>query len=104
MTGFIPVTFDQTVYFKNLTLIVGGENASKCYIWAYKSDFTGIGYYAANTGTNGGMVVDENNAIQSIRIGGGCGFTVTPTDVAYIRISAEEITDASIITVNEPID
>lgn len=105
VTGFIHVEFGQTIYFKNLTFTIGGEKASSCYLCLYDANFNLICYRRADETTSSGITVDENNVLKSIIINIGNGFNTSPTsDVAYFRISAEEITDASIITVNEPID
>lgn len=105
VTGFIPVEFGQTIYFKNLTFTIGGEKASSCYLCLYDANFNLICYRRADETTPNGITVDENNVLKSIIINIGNGFNSSPTTaVAYFRISAEEITDASIITVNEPID
>ena len=104
VSGFIPVKFGDTIYFENLKFVVGGERASACYICVYDSAFNFIGYRRADETGGGNYTVDENNILKSIGLTTGNGFTSSLTNVAYFRISAEEITDSSIITVNEIIN
>lgn len=104
VSGFIPVKYEDTIYFENLKFVVGGERASACYICVYDSAFNFIGYRRADETGGGNYTVDENSILKSIGLTAGNGFTASLTNAAYFRISAEEITNQSIITVNEPIE
>ena len=101
--GFIPVSFGDTLYFKNVTLIWNGDNADKSYCAVYDSGFNFIARWRADGGSASGFVFDENNNIKSVLIGNAAGWTSNTNNAAYFRMSATEISDDSIITVNEPI-
>lgn len=112
VTGFIPVKYDDTLRFKDLTITKGSANASYCYFHLYDSSFSRLtsGYakldnIAETAYTNGLIEVDENNNVVSFTIGYQTFPHLTAKDsVAYIRFSADEISNASIVTINEEIE
>ena len=94
ITGFIPIAYGDTVYMKNITddgtHVVGVYNSAYAKIGT--RNFTNI-FGGAVSGQILSMVVDNKWATE----------TTTSSGVAYLRVSANEITSDSIITVNEPI-
>lgn len=94
VTGFIPIAYGDTVYMKNIT--DDGTHVMGVYNSAYAKigtrNFTNI-FGGAVSGQILSMVVDNKWATE----------TTTSSGVAYLRVSANEITSDSIITVNEPI-
>lgn len=110
-TGFISVKYGDILRFKDLTITKGSANASYCYFHLYDSSFTRLtGGYArldqiADTAyTNGLIKVDANNNFVSFEIGYYTFPSLTAKDsVVYVRISADEISSASVITINEEI-
>lgn len=103
VTGFMPVKFGDKIYLKNVEY-TSRTNGDKQYFTIYDSSFKQIAYRRADYGTNVHWTYDENNNATSVEVGAGCGFTTTPESAAYFRLSAYEINNNSIITVNEPID
>ena len=110
-TGFISVKYGDILRFKDLTITKGSANASYCYFHLYDSSFTRLtGGYArldqiADTAyTNGLIKVDANNNFVSFEIGYYTFPSLTAKDsVVYVRMSADEISSASVITINEEI-
>ena len=94
-TGYIPCPNGSVVYLKNVTM--PDENSHGNRIGLYDADKNVLGGWPVTSSAEGmDAVFDSNgNLIQ---------FFVSKTNMAYIRISAEEITDNSIITINEPIE
>lgn len=92
VSGFIPLKYGDTVYIQNITIIEGGQN-SVCLYDSSHSKIAG-GYMAT---LFGGVV---NGEIASVTINSST-FTGASSDIAYIRISANEITENSILTVNQ---
>lgn len=94
VTGFIPIVYGDTIYMKNITddgtHIMGVYNSSHAKIGT--RTFTNI-FGGAVSGQVLSMVVNDKWATE----------TSVNSDVAYLRVSATEITADSIITVNEPI-
>jgi len=94
VTGFIPIVYGDTIYMKNITddgtHIMGVYNSSHVKIGT--RTFTNI-FGGAVSGQVLSMVVNDKWATE----------TSVNSDVAYLRVSATEITADSIITVNEPI-
>jgi hypothetical protein len=94
VTGFIPISYGDTIYMKNITddgtHIMGVYNSSHAKIGTrtFKNIFGG-----AVSGELLSMVVDDKWATE----------TGASSGVAYLRVSATEITADSIITVNQPI-
>ena len=98
VTGFIPVKLNDDVYVKN---IVDDGSRNICI---YDSTHTKI---AASTVKNAFPSVDLlDGSVQTFKVIGG-NFASTAdvmTNAAFMRFSATEITDNSIITVNQPIE
>lgn len=115
--GFIPAKSGDTIRFANITCDVTSSSTYKQqqYLTWYDSDKNKLDssllngyetYFCSSDGYAG--EVDENNNPKRLYLGTwftsfctGKGFDVA--DVAYFRISAEEIDNTSIITVNEEI-
>ena len=91
VTGFIPVTKGDVIYLKNIT------DSGTHVIGLYDSSYAKIVTNSITT-MFGGAISGE---VVSDTIDG----SINATDsVAFMRVCADEITDESIITVNEPIE
>lgn len=98
LTGFIPVSAGNTIYLKNVTMPKSDEY--DCVVFFWKDDISGK-ESGAHSGTN---LTEYNNAIWGTD-GNLKQFTIPTTSAhKYIRIQCGGITDASIITINEPIE
>ena len=107
VTGFIPVKYLDTVYLKGVELINKGTNSDKCYIWIYNSSFGTIGYYRMDWDSKEWKTNAKYHAdgtLASFVVGNAAGFTANTNNAAYLRFSATEINNNSIVTVNQPID
>lgn len=93
ITGFIPVKINNTIYIKNLT--VAGDGQSN--IAFYKADKSFI------TGIYTSTFFDTSNGDAMSGVASTTRFTKLTSDVAFIRISSKDITENSIITVNQPL-
>ena len=121
-TGFIPVKLGDVIRLKNVTIKTLGTDkytyASPTYFAVYDSDKNcllsmNLGYlYLGSTGTVGyGLTLDDalGNIIEirtdEMHNPGITGTTVDWRfeDMAYFRFSCEEITNDSIITINQRI-
>lgn len=108
VTGFIPAKWGDTLYLDDITLSANSKN----YIYMYFSDFSNSGVYFRGDGSlssaisKGGITVDSNNMVKSIKLDGTTfDNTVNNTqNIRYVRFSCDQITDDSIVTVNEPIE
>ena len=107
LTGFIPVKFGDIVYMKNVA-----------FVWSTIGSNGGLHFYKADKTTK---VLSVNNSIyqeSSITSGLNCEYdetgnlvkfivnpfgSMTADDAAYLRVCANDITDNSIITINEKI-
>lgn len=112
--GFVPFTLGDIAYFKNITLIVGNSaaQASNQYIVFYDSEFAQIG----NTKFTDAMLAsssttytaDASGNLKSLALDYGIfnfmGIGNQSGNAKYFRISAEEIDDSSVITLNEPME
>lgn len=107
VTGFIPAKWGDTLYLSDVKLSANSKN----YIYLYESNFAKTGsYFRGDTTFNtavekGGIVLDDSGNVKSIKL----DLTTYNNDdgassVVYVRISCDQITDDSIITVNEPIE
>ena len=103
MTGFIPFTLGQTVYFKNIGFT---KNTQYDRINFYDANKQFLGYVSGQstwysvTQFNG--IVDSNNRFTQMTPVAGTQ-NGTASGAAYIRISCSEgIDENSIITVGEP--
>lgn len=107
VTGFIPVTIADTIYFSGVTWALNSTLASKCYFHLYNSSFAKVtGQQLSTDLSTGGFTYDEAGNPVEINVQKFCNYTGTTAGdtIAYFRISAEEINANSIITVNEPIE
>lgn len=114
--GFIPFTLGDVVYFGNVTMKVGSNAAhfSNQYIAAYDENFAVIGCsrfsdaFIDSPSTT--LTADAENNLTSIALDYGFfnymgkANEMSAATKLYFRISAEEINDNSIITINEEID
>lgn len=90
VTGFMPVTYGQTITIDNITTADGGTN-SICF------------YDSSHTYICGGFLqaaLDESETAGSIVVNTD-SFTNMTTAVAYFRFSATEITTDSVVTVTD---
>jgi len=111
VTGFIPAKWGDTLYLDGVSMSPNSANPGKTYIYVYSSTFTNLGAYFRGDAsfspatTNGGITLHDNGMVKSIELGGNT-FDNVPNNIEntrYVRISCDQITDESIITVNEPI-
>ena len=104
VTGFIPIKLGDTIYIKGITINKNNTNQTIAF---YNSDFVqtktgGVAQGGCYTGDIFGDVAGELKSVVAT--------TANMTnnnfnkDVAYIRISAAEINENSIITINQPIE
>lgn len=108
VTGFIPAKWGDTLYLSDVTLSANSKN----YIYMYSSSFSNAGVYFRGDGSfssaisKGGITVDSNNMVKSIKLD-DTTFDNTVNNaqnIRYVRFSCDQITDDSIVTVNEPIE
>ncbi len=98
VTGYIPYAYGDTVYG---TADIIANNAGNANVAAYTADHTFIqGVYFNNSG--GQITTDDNGvwAFNPVGTSGDANFA----NAAYIRVTGTTITDASIITRNQPIE
>jgi hypothetical protein len=102
VTGFIPCTKDDTIRIKNIT-IVDENNTNIC---CYDSDKQPITINGTLKGTtlhalfvNNGT---ESNGVYTSKLSNNSGLT-SLSSVAYIRIGSTDISDKSIVTINQEI-
>jgi hypothetical protein len=106
-TGFIPFKYGDTIYLKYISLVDSGSysvavyDANKAFISGnYMASFLSGVTAGSGAAVNGGLVSQTLNTSNWISSQG----TLTESSpVAFIRFSASEITENSIVTVNEPI-
>lgn len=98
-TGFIPVTANDTLYFKGVTITTSSNETTGWYDSDHK--FISGGGSSSNTmfGTIDGSV--KSVKISDIKSGAPAN---NANKIAYVRISAGEINANSIITKNQPIE
>ena len=110
VTGFIPIKAGDIVYLDNITMNPNDSNSF--YIYLYKSSFATNGaYFRSDVSTdyaleNGGIVIGNNGSITQLSIDGKLfnnweDFDNTQT--AYLRFSAQEINENSVVSINKPI-
>lgn len=104
ITGYIAINRGDIVRLKNVVLCMPGGASTKCQIHYYASDFSRIGnteYLKTPASLSSAWAVVTNTAGDDI-----VQFTL-PTalsaSVMYIRMTCKELTDKSIITINEEI-
>ena len=92
VTGFIPAQLGDTIYIKNIAIALGGGLHNICFYDSSKTFIANSGLFAS---TFFGDLEINGEVASGI---------ITQKNCAYIRISAGEITDDSIITVNQVIE
>ncbi len=97
-TGFIPVGYNDVLYFKGISFEASGSNTNYVVYNSNKSRLGGGNWYKEISGGVNGEVVSI--AVSSLNPALGD----VDANVAYIRISASVMDENSIITVNEPIE
>lgn len=98
-TGFIPVTINDTLYFKGVT-ITTSSNETTCWYDSEHNFITGGGSSTSTVfGTMDGSVTSVK--ISDIKSGAPAN---NGNKIAYVRISASVIDSNSIITKNQPIE
>lgn len=99
VTGFIPVSYGDTLYLKGITFASSGSNDNYCFYDSNKSRIAGGNWYLSfKNGVQGEAV---SVAIKDMTLNQVVGDI---NNVAFIRISATTIDDSSIITKNQPIE
>lgn len=97
LTGWIPISPGDIVYLKNIVMPTGTGNTSCVHF--FTNSFTEEASTQNGTGLdtyNSAVRDDDGNLIQ---------FTVaSSSDYTHMRIQCGGITEASIITINEPIE
>lgn len=116
VTGFIPITSSDVLYFKNVKWRGGSDKND--YIGIYNENFVTLtstkilsdyveGTIKGTSPETYGITLDSNGDVVSIDFNklknGGFGTVTNWSVVRYIRVSAYGITADSIITKNEPI-
>jgi hypothetical protein len=100
-TGFIPCKADDVVYLENIIVPEEWENNYwGHYVGAYDSDknfikLTFLSYVASGPSTQLDKVYENGNLVQFTVSG-----SVFGENVAFIRLSVEEITDESVVNIN----
>lgn len=89
LSGYIPVTYNDTVYLKNVNFVSGGTGNNCVQYFIEKGTVNSTHNY----GSIDNAVYDDNGVLTQ--------FTATTT--GYIRITASGFDETSVITVNEPI-
>ena len=95
VTGFIPVKYGDTVYLKGIT-----DDGTRV-IGFYKSDYSMLATSTHKTAFGGAI---GGETVSFVVNGNIATALVSTADIAFMRVSATEITADSIITVNEPIE
>lgn len=109
VTGFMPVKRTDIVYLSGITIPYNGSNKNYQYFVLYDSSFKKIigPKVDSNIGGWGATKYDSANNLIEINIDKFFDYYQTAVStrdtVAYFRFSAEEITNDSIVTVNQPI-
>lgn len=96
LTGYIPVANGDVIRLANLSFVKDSADSYKGMVYMYSALDTYIAHADATT------IIDNWNAVTDSD-GKVTQFTVTQEGVAFIRITAAEITDSSIITKNQEI-
>lgn len=101
LTGYIPATKGDVIRFANVTWYPSSENSGRGSLYWFDSSKTFIGNSNITTTdslSNWQPVYDEAGNVSQITVPSGVG-----SSTAYIRICCQDITAASVITVNEKI-
>lgn len=97
VTGFIPIKNGDTMYIKNIadsdmSHVVGFYDSSRAKVFTLTWSVI-----------CSGMNISVDGRLMVFTLGEGNVVNANIANVAYIRVSASEITNDSIITINEPI-
>ena len=118
VTGFIPFKRGDVIRFSGITMNINSANVTRCYFIQYKDNDSGekemltqciVSGFNANINL-GQVLTDADGNILQINTGDIADETVSGsvaqiyTTAQYFRISADEINDDSIITINQEID
>lgn len=113
VTGFIPVNYGDTIRFANITMNPkqGVTGYNYIYVYLYDENFARITPGAYLTGNNNAfpaasenVAFDSDGNVTMVKIDKSVFTSMeATTTIKYVRISAQSITDESIITVNEDI-
>lgn len=110
VTGFIKVSRGDTIYLDGITMNPNDTNSF--YIYLYKSSFASNGAYFRSDVSmdyaleNGGVVLGDNGSIVQMKLDGSLFSNwddFDNTQTVYLRFSAQEINDNSIVSINKPI-
>ena len=96
LTGFIPCTYYSTLYVKNIT--TDASTLETCCWYDENKNYIAGGYTYLLFGTVNGEVASGKTSAMSNDV-----LIANKDKVAFIRIVAREITENSILTVDEPI-
>lgn len=96
LTGYIPVANGDVIRLANMSFIKDSADAYKGMVYTYSA----LGVYISHVDTT--SVIGSWNGVTDSN-GNVAQFTVMQEGVAFIRITAAEITDSSIITKNQEI-
>lgn len=103
-TGYIPVKIGDIIRMDNMAF-AKDDNAAYHRLMFYNANKEFTGFVNANNTwylqTRGGGTLDANNCWNNITL--TTEGTIVTNDLAYIRISASNITERSVLTVNEEI-
>lgn len=99
-TGFIPCQAGDIIRLQGMVIDPADTQAGSYNIHVYNSSFASVGFTNwAILSNNATVTTDENGYISSITLNS----TLGSSEVAYMRLSAKNITADSIVTVNEEI-
>jgi hypothetical protein len=95
VTGFIPVTTGDTLYFKNIEMLNTDYGDIVAHYYEGQSFKTG-GSYSMSAAQSAITYADDGTTIAS--------YKMTLTDIKWVRFCFVKIDENSIITKNQPID
>lgn len=101
VSGFIPATAGDTLYFKNVTLQNGNNYHRFAAYDADKNFIASSQFSTSNTQTHLVFTFGEDGKIDSIAIAANSSYY---KNAAYIRFCCSYLGGDSVVTVNEPIE
>jgi hypothetical protein len=103
-TGFIPVKATDTFRIKNFNMTSPATSYDN--VSFYKSDFTFIGAFTNSSSANPLSQFISNGIMEAcISTAGTTNFTADKkNNIAYMRLSFNNITDSTFLTVNQPLE
>lgn len=96
LTGYIPVAKGDVIRLGNMSFVKDSSDSYKGMVYAYSA----LGVYVSHADAT--TIIESWNAVTDSN-GNVTQFTVMVEGVAFIRITAATITNASIITKNQEI-